>query len=485
MQKILQGARPDIWSPAGRVWLDLLNAEWRKLSSHNSDLVATTSIDSPSLIISPIVIAMWKSQAQRLGWPQKPLGWSDIATLSTKGWAAYGHPEWGKFQFAHTNPDSSNSGLDAVIAEYYAALDKASGLSIPDVNDGLAQNFVTGIERSIIYYGESTGFFADQMCKKGPGYLSAAVLYESLVVEMNEGKLSSACSEPVVAIYPKEGTFYSDHPFAIPQWTNNAQRTSALAFRNFLFASTQQQKALLYGFRPADLSISVTTPIDSRHGVDPAQPKTTLQIPSADVAQAIQAAWGQLRHRVAVMLLNTSGSMNYLVDGIPKIEAAKQGLKQFIGLLSDSDWAGLTTFSTNMHALIQVSPLSSTRQEMLNEIDGVSAGGDTRLYNSIADQVHALNALSSHYIKAIVVLTDGVDTIHQLSLAQLLKEITPTNPSTGNEVRIFTIAYGDQSYIDVDGLTRIAEATGGQKYAGTTQNIQQVYEQISQFFTNS
>jgi len=242
--------------------------------------------------------------------------------------------------------------------------------------------------------------------------------------------------------YPKKGTFYSDHPFAIPQWVTEAKRTSALAFRNFLFASAQQKKALAYGFRPADLSIPIATSIDSRHGVDATQPKTTLQIPSVDVVQAIQAAWGQLRHRVAVMLLlDTSGSMNYVVDGIPKIKAAQQGLKRFISLLSENDWVGLTTFSTKMQVLSQVAPLGPKRQALLTQVNGISACGDIRLYDTIADQVYALNTLSSHYIKAVVVLTDGVDTISQRSLTQLLREITPTNLSTGNVVRVFTMPH--------------------------------------------
>jgi Ca-activated chloride channel homolog len=46
--------------------------------------------------------------------------------------------------------------------------------------------------------------------------------------------------------------------------------------------------------------------------------------------------------------------------------------------------------------------------------------------------------------------------------------------------KLFTIAYGGDA--DVSGLTRIADAGGGQEYAGTPQNIHQVYNQISEFF---
>jgi Ca-activated chloride channel homolog len=487
MQKILQGEQTDIWSPAGRIWLSLLNAEWHKTSGHDRDLIGATSVDSPALVNTPIVVAMWKSQAQALS--SKPFGWSDILKLSSQGWAAYGHPEWKNFQFAHTLPNISNSGLWAVIAEYLAALDqlgKKNGLGIAEVQDPQIQGIVASAESSTIYYGESTGFFAQQMCEQGPNYLHAAVLYESLVVEMNEGKFSPKCQGQIVALYPKEGTVYSDHPFAIvqgPQMTN-AKRTSALRFYNFLHSSEQQQKAILYGFRPADRNLPITTPIDSNHGVDPQQPKTTLPIPSVDIVQAILDSWDHLRRKGAIMLLlDTSGSMNEPVttEGIPKIAAAKQGLKEFIGKLSDDDQVGLATFNTTMQVQSPVSPLAPKRQELYNKIAEISASGDTLLYQSIADQIDALATLPPNYIKAIVVLSDGNDTISQLTLDQLLKKI---DLNTGNKTRIFPIAYGDQSNSNIEKLQQIAQATGGRQYTGTPQDIQQVYDNISQFFAS-
>ena len=102
--------------------------------------------------------------------------------------------------------------------------------------------------------------------------------------------------QPVVAIYPKEGTFYSDHPFVIPQanWVTPAKKAAALMFRDFLLDPTQQKKALEYGFRPVDLNTALTIPIDHAHGADPNQPTTILQTPSVEVVKAILSAWEQL-----------------------------------------------------------------------------------------------------------------------------------------------------------------------------------------------
>jgi hypothetical protein len=60
----------------------------------------------------------------------------------------------------------------------------------------------------------------------------------------------------------------------------------------------------------------------------------------------------------------------------------------------------------------------------------------------------------------------------------------PSGVNAGEGIKIFTIAYGDSqgSGVDVTDLQAIANAPGGQEYAGTPQNIKQVYLNISQIF---
>src|SRR6266700_6014835 len=54
MQQIVDGTiKPDIWSPAGAVWLTLINQQWQE--KHNSQLIATGAEDSPPLVTSPVV----------------------------------------------------------------------------------------------------------------------------------------------------------------------------------------------------------------------------------------------------------------------------------------------------------------------------------------------------------------------------------------------------------------------------------------------
>ncbi len=115
---------------------------------------------------------MWRPMAQALGWPDKTIGWADVAELATSeaGWSDYGHPEWGAFKFGHTHPAYSNSGIVSIIAEAYAGAGKQRGLTESDLEDPQVRDFMTNVEKSIIHYGTSTGFFGDRMFERGPSY---------------------------------------------------------------------------------------------------------------------------------------------------------------------------------------------------------------------------------------------------------------------------------------------------------------------------
>ncbi len=164
--------QPTVWSPASSIYIPVANAEWKK--SHADDLVIGTPKD---LVLSPVVIAMWRPMAQALGWPDKALGWQDIAALATSpdGWTSYGHPEWGQFKFGHTHPAYSNSGIVSIIAETYAGLGKQRDLTQSDLQSPELIDFMSQVESSVIHYGTSTGFFGDRMFQRGPSYLSASV----------------------------------------------------------------------------------------------------------------------------------------------------------------------------------------------------------------------------------------------------------------------------------------------------------------------
>jgi Ca-activated chloride channel family protein len=468
--------QPTVWSPASSIYIPVANAGWKQ--SHAEDLVVGKPED---LVLSPVVIAMWQPMAETLGWPDKPLGWADIAQLSTseEGWAAYGYPEWGEFKLGHTHPNHSNSGIVSIIAETYAGTGKQRDLSMEDLADPAVRDFVAAVESSIIHYGRSTGFFAQRMFERGPSYLSAAVMYENLIVAQESKRLSGESMQlPVVAIYPKEGTFWSNHPYAIlnAPWVTDEQREVAEAFEAFLLDRPQQLRALEYGFRPADPSIPLTAPLDAAHGVDPSQPKTVLEVPSAEVIAGMEQLWREVKKPVdVVVVMDVSGSM-----GGQKISAARTSLIEFINLLDDRDRLQIILFDDKLITLTPMSPLGDKREDVTRRVSGIVEGDDTRLYDAVKLAYEELEANGDpDHIRAIVVLSDGQDTASELPLGQLLPIIHAQGES-GTGTKIFAIAFGGDA--DKDVLQQIAEPTGGKLYEGDPNTIREVYADIATFF---
>ena len=202
MEGVLNGKiKAHIVSPASAIFIKTANAEYRARTG--KDLVA----DTENLVLSPVVIAMWEPMAKAIGWGTKPVGWADILALAKdkRGWAALEMPQWGGFKLGHTHPEYSNSGLISLIAEVYAGAGKTAGLSLEDVSKPEVAEFLESIESAIVHYGASTGFFGKKMFANGPAYLSATVLYENMIIESHSSRYQLPF--PVVAIYPKEGTF--------------------------------------------------------------------------------------------------------------------------------------------------------------------------------------------------------------------------------------------------------------------------------------
>jgi Ca-activated chloride channel family protein len=462
----------DLISPASNIFLKLGNAQSR--TATGKDLIGPTQ----NLVLSPVVIAMWKPMAEAIGWDKKPVGWADILALARnkQGWSSYGFPQWGSFKFGHTHPAYSNSGILSLIAENYAATGKVRGLTVADVQTAKTRDFVNGIETSMVHYGSSTGFFGRKLFDSGPEYLSAAVLYESMVVESYSNP--KPLPFPVVAIYPKEGTFWSDHPVGIVErdWVTPERREAAQTYINYLLAAPQQQKALTYGFRPGSPDVPVGAPIDAEHGVDSKQPVTTLEVPSSEVVNAIQHQWETEEKKPAdiALVLDTSGSM----QEEEKMPNAKAGAKQLVSLLSDKDNFSLVSFNSEPSWATTNQALATSRKPSLDAVDSLFPGGETALYDAIDQAYTFIKRMPADHIRAIVVLTDGEDNKSTLQLSELLSRIRSS--SEGNTIRIYTIAYGHDARRDV--LTEIADATQGKSYDGTPQNVVEVFRDISTFF---
>jgi Ca-activated chloride channel family protein len=297
-----------------------------------------------------------------------------------------------------------------------------------------------------------------------------------MVIEANSGKYKVPF--PVVAIYPREGTFWSDHPVGIvnADWVSPEHREAARAYVKFLMNAEQQARALAFGFRPGLVEVPLAAPIDTDHGVDPKEPKTTLEVPKPEVVQAIRKVWEKSKkHSHVVLVMDISGSMN---EG-GRIENSRKGALQMVRIMKDEDSFALLAFNSRLNWAMTNQPLAVSRRLAERTIGGLWAEGGTALYDAILSAHKSLERDSTpDKISAIVVLTDGQDTNSRNTLEALTQGIKFDGER--NNIRIFTIGYGQDANKEV--LKRIADATQAKSYEGTNENIEEVFKDISTFF---
>lgn len=482
------GPEPVIWSPASRAWGGVLN---QRLAERGEDPIAPTN--AQPFMLTPLVIAMPKPMADALGYPETPVGYSDLLALARdpNGWASKGHPEWGAFKLGKTNPNFSTSALSATIAQYYAATGKTADLTLEDVNRPEVADFNRGVESAVVHYGDITMTFLNNLFRADRAgaaltYVSAVAVEEKSVIDYNAGNPDGVLDAgeeprkprvPLVAVYPKEGTLFSDNPLFVldAPWVDDAEREGGEAFSEFVRRPENQKKVLEFGFRPGNPAVPVGKPITTDSGVDPDQPETTLGVPSPDVLVRIVDLWGEQRKSARVLLvLDVSGSMGEEAgEGNTKLDLAKDAAIDALELFKPQDEVGLRIFSTNVAQreptdyldLVPIGPIAAQREAIVRKLSALAPIEGTPLYTTAKDSYDEIKeSFAPDKINAVVLLTDGRnEDPRNNDLNGLLSYLRAGSEGQSSKpVRIFTIAFGEGA--DAATLGRIAEATNAASY---------------------
>ena len=487
------GPQPTIWSPAARSWGAILN---QRLGTSGASAMAPE--DAPSFMLTPLVIAMPKPMAAALGWPKTPIGYGDLLALAKEptGWASKGHPEWGTFKLGKTNPNFSTSGLSATIAQYYAATGKKTNLTLEDLARPDVERYAKAVESSVVHYGDITLTFLNNWFRadrRGTAltYASAVAVEEKSLIDYNlgnpdgildAGEVPRKPRVPLVAIYPKEGTLFSDNPLFIlnAPWVTADQRLASGAFASYVRLPENQRRVLEFGFRPGNAAVAVAAPISAANGVDPNEPKAALDVPEPKVLVGLLDRWAEQRKGARVQfVIDVSGSMGEVADEASnetKLDLAKRATIRALDEFKADDLLGLTVFSTDVGGLgidtveiVPIGPASASRERIAEAVRNLTPVQGTPLYSTAAAALKAMkDSLDPARINAVVLLTDGKNEDGNPDDDGAQLEALLTSGRQGAEgrlqspVRLFPIAYGKDA--DLATLRRIAEATDAAAY---------------------
>ena len=301
---ILDGSlKPVLWSPADSSVLKLFAADWL---SKNGQAAFGEAGDAPEpLLLSPLVFVAWEDRARALeSFGGGTITWKTIhqAVASNQGWPTVkGKADWGFVKFGHTDPTRSNSGLQALVLialEYYG-LKTGSELRVEHVLKPDFQKYLRELEAGVTRFESSTGTFMTDMVRFGPSKYDIAVVYESSAIS----QLANAQGRwgNLRVYYPKL-SLWSDHPLATLRapWVTEKQRAAAALLAGFLRSRPVQERALLFGFRPAETSVPLKT-ADAQNpftrlaefGVQTTVP-AVAELPDAAVLRNLMALWTRI-----------------------------------------------------------------------------------------------------------------------------------------------------------------------------------------------
>jgi Ca-activated chloride channel family protein len=473
--------QPTIFCPSVSHWLALVNYETGR---QVFDLA-----DSPPTALAPVVMAIWESRLQAIQAKNggQPVGWEELLEVmnSPNGWADYGiSGSRTTVYYGHTDPYVSSTALSTLIGEFYASARYNAGeevrrLEMEQVRNEDVQAGVRQIESLIKHYSARTTEFKEYIAQ-GPDYLDFVALEENDLIYINQGKTSYKPPEKLVALYPKEGTFWHEHPFGIPNadWVTEEQRAAAKVFTEYVRSEAVQQRVLESGFRPVNPAVPVGYPIVADLGVDPDQPATVLTVPDPEVIAAVQASWQYVKKQGDVMLvIDVSGSMQGA-----KIEQVRDAASQFLDNMPTQNRVGLMVFNQDPQILHPLASWEATHDDIKRSVGNLQADGDTALYDTLLDAIDHLRATEGDgedRIKAIVLLSDGKDTISEASLNDVLNRIEEARTGR-NPILVIPVAYGSDA--DIAALNSIARASSTKVQSGAPEDILQVLEIISSYF---
>jgi Ca-activated chloride channel family protein len=226
-------------------------------------------------------------------------------------------------------------------------------------------------------------------------------------------------------------------------------------------------------FPQVTVYVAVTDVDGDPLGVDPSRIQL-LENGQAIAPDQIQGA-GEVDPLTVLLAMDISGSMLY----VGKLEAAKTAAKLFVEQLRPADQVGLLTFQTEID---YVQPITADREAILSAIDGLEAAEDTAMYDALLQGIEILKEVKGR--KAIVAITDGLDTVSASKPEEVLAAIGPSGLS------ISTIGLGDpeqdlseKTALDVEALEYLADGAGGvYSYASDQESLSRIYQSYAVAF---
>lgn len=474
------GTRPDVWAPESSAWL--LVAAGRPEAA---GMLPTAT--SPSLASSPVVLAMQRPMAQALGWPDRPVGWSDLAGAFAggQGWVKFGHPEWGTPRLGMVDPTRSTPGLFSALT--FLDPDNDGSMNNEELLGGLS------LAQLATVAADDTAAMLRPFVDAGAQRSAPTTLASAFPILERDlaDYLGSKPNVDLAPVYPKEGTTFADYPYAVLKapWVDQPRQRAAADFLTYLRSGAGPRAFSAAGYRDADRALPDTPMYPASRGF-----QRTIQVPvrtpTASGLGQLLGMWNVLQRSNNMLLaLDTSGSMKEPVPGtdLSRLQLVQRAAIQGVSLLNNQTSIGLWEFSSRLTPssdFRELVPLGrageaigevNRRQAMAGAIQGLQPNKDTGLYDTVlAGYQRMLAAWQPNSQNVFVVMTDGKNEDDDgIGLQQLLDQLRQV-ARADRPLPIIALAVGPEA--DAAALQQICAVTGGRTFIARDEStaIQQI-----------
>ncbi|MDP2787409.1 MAG: VWA domain-containing protein [Pseudomonadota bacterium] len=431
---------------------------------------------SEKIMLSPVVLGVKESRFKALGWDKKAeLTWKDIAQAAASG----------QFNFAMTNPTSSNTGFSALMGVAAAFAGKADALTEQDV----AQLDLTGLFKGQKLTAGSSGWLAERYLAEADR-LDGMINYESVLLGLNVGTSGAGNSnvaplkDKLHLVYPRDGIVTADYPLLLLNDAKRAAYDKVVAW----LKSAETQQALMRDTRRRPVNPSVA----SAQGLFPDALLSELPFPNRiEVVNKLLFSYlnDQRRPAHAFFVLDISGSM----EG-ERLQGLRAALTSLAG--GDTSLTGRFARFQNRERISLIPFSSGVEQDLLLAADMGKSGpendktlnqirtyagqlgvrGGTALYDAVAEAYRqaalAMKNDPQRYY-TIVAMTDG-ESNTGMTLAEF-KRFYASLPPDVRQVRVFTVLFGDS---DPAEMKTLAELTGGHMFDSRKTSLSRMFKSI-------
>lgn len=464
----IENVDADIWIPDSSVWVTKLKA---------SATARVPGSIAGTIARSPVVLAAPKSAVADL---EKVLGEASWDAIMSATNAANLEGRAAKVRVLTLDPTRNAAGLTALLAGA-DVLRRGGG-----TNAQLA-----GVLRRLSESTVSTpaGLFAS-MAKRS-SRVPVGIATEQAVWSYNRQRRPE---DPIVALYPKEGTLALDYPIVISTKDVDLRRAAEL-FKQELTSARTGQDAQRHGFRTTSGQADPRT-LTATHGVSAGAVRTLAEPDAGNITQVSQA-WSRLKLGFRLLsLIDVSGTMALTPPGtnLTRMQLIAQASIEGLKLFPDKAEIGTWIFSTHIDGqgvdykeVIPIGPLDeklgdvTRREAIVRQMSTIKAwpNGDTGLNDTLAKAYAKMKAeYEPDKVNTILVFTDGIGNddpdggISNEEILRLLRrEFDPAQP-----VSILIVALGADDPAGRKQMRAIAAATGGAAYfPRTPREIRKVF----------